>query len=102
GTCMTGGTPPESFSCSKSASQVIGDGDAPLADVAHLTVGSTHVCALRSGTEEGTVDCWGDNRAGQLGQPADIGNHIRATQVTDLFGVAQIDAGGRFTCARMT
>jgi alpha-tubulin suppressor-like RCC1 family protein len=100
--CMTGGTPPMSFDCSKTASQVIGDADAPLADVAQLTVGSTHVCALRSGTEAGTVDCWGDNRAGQLAQPADITNHIRATQIADLFGVAEVDAGGRFTCARMT
>ena len=102
GTCMTGGDPPMSFACSRTASQVIGDGDAPLTDVAQLAVGSTHVCALRSGDEAETVDCWGDNRAGQLGQPVDINFHIRATEVTDLIGVAEVDAGGRFTCARMT
>lgn len=100
-TCMTGGTMGGDFPCSKTASQVLGDGDLPLEDVAQLTVGSAHVCALRSGDEAGSVDCWGDNRAGQLGQPADVDYHIRATEVTGLAGVAQVDAGSRFTCARM-
>jgi alpha-tubulin suppressor-like RCC1 family protein len=36
-----------------------------LADVADVTVGEEHVCALR---RDGAVFCWGTNIFGQLGQ----------------------------------
>lgn len=90
------------FACNDTPLQVIGDGALPLTEVAQLTAGIAHVCALRSGDEAGSVDCWGDNRAGQLGHPEAIDRHVQATEVTGVAGVAQVDAGARFTCARMT
>lgn len=73
----------------------------PLTDVAQLTVGRRHACVLRSGTLAGRLDCWGDNRARQLGD-ATAPSLPSPTEVAGITGVAQVVAGAYFTCARST
>ena len=66
--------------------------------------GLKHTCALLG---DGTARCWGSNSNGQLGdgtttqrlQPVVVKN---ATNTGPLTGIAQIVAGGLYTCARMT
>jgi alpha-tubulin suppressor-like RCC1 family protein len=69
---------------------------AGLASVAHVVVGGHHVCALR---REGSVLCWGDNDAGQLGDGTYV-SHPTPTPVAPLTDVAQLNARGASTCAR--
>jgi alpha-tubulin suppressor-like RCC1 family protein len=69
-----------------------------------LVAGENHFCA-RMG--DGTVRCWGDNAAGQLGvvdapssDDPDAGDAgAFASRVTDLDGVSDLSAGGTNTCA---
>jgi alpha-tubulin suppressor-like RCC1 family protein len=55
---------------------------------------SQHACALVRG---GTVKCWGDNFAGELGDGAS--GEIGPTLVTGLGDVSQVSAGVAHTCA---
>ncbi len=74
-----------------------------LTDAVEVVAGGTHTCARRAG---GTVMCWGNNAAGQLG---DTTTTRRLTPVTvravsgagDLTTVVQIAAGVSTTCARL-
>lgn len=70
-----------------------------------LTAGSTHTCAR---LDDGSVRCWGQNLHGALGlgdtenrgeRPGEMG---AALPVVDLGagGIAELAAGGHFTCAR--
>ncbi|MFN3202836.1 MAG: fibrinogen-like YCDxxxxGGGW domain-containing protein [Bradymonadia bacterium] len=68
-----------------------------------IVAGTWHTCAR---LHDGQMKCWGDNRAGQLGQghtfslgdaPGEMGD---ALPVIDLGGlVSALDAGGEQTCA---
>jgi len=70
-----------------------------------MSVGARHVCAR---VVDGTLRCFGDNSAGQLGDgtaidPADAGETgtIRGPQIVPgLTMVAEVTAGGAHTCAR--
>jgi hypothetical protein len=65
--------------------------------VTQLALGGNHTCALMS---DGTVQCWGGNRAGQLGTPfADGEERATPLAVPGLSGVTQIAAGSNHTCA---
>jgi hypothetical protein len=71
-----------------------------LANIAHISNGYRHTCAL---TTTGEVWCWGLNDAGQLGDGT-ILTRPRAVQVLQsagvpLTGVTAIDAGVTHTCA---
>ena len=59
-----------------------------------------HTCAVLSG---GTLDCWGDNRMGELGigeLADDAGSSIFSpTPVPGVSGVTQVRTGSQFTCA---
>ncbi len=77
----------------------------PVAKVgpASITAGKNHSCAI---TSLGTVYCWGDNSAGQLGdgrRPADSAVAVpveHADGVLDMPHPAiQVDAGADHTCA---
>jgi alpha-tubulin suppressor-like RCC1 family protein len=60
-----------------------------------LSVGSAHACATLA---QGTVQCWGDNRNGELGN----GSTVDSTQPVSVSGIATargIAAGGYHTCA---
>jgi alpha-tubulin suppressor-like RCC1 family protein len=63
--------------------------------VAGLALDEDHACVLRS---DGSVACWGDNAAGQVGtpDPLDIGD---PRPVEAIAGATQAVAGDRFSCA---
>ena len=63
-----------------------------------VATGEVHSCALAS---DGSVQCWGDNGSGQLGDGTTTGA-LTPTAVTNLPGAAQaIVAGALHTCALM-
>lgn len=62
-----------------------------------LAVGDRHGCIV---TRSGTVECWGDNGAGQLGRdPATLPMSEITLAVPGLQGVTAIAAGSVHTCA---
>lgn len=79
------------------ATQILESPGVPLTGVDQVTVGTRHVCVLRSGT----VSCWGNNVGGPLGQ----GNTTAQQYPVDvtLPGPAQqVAAGADLTCARIS
>ena len=66
-----------------------------LTAVVQIAAGKAHTCAL---LDNGTVRCWGDNTAGQLGDGT-TDQRTKATLVTGLSGVTTITAGEAHTCA---
>ncbi|NOY93548.1 MAG: chromosome condensation regulator RCC1 [Deltaproteobacteria bacterium] len=72
---------------------VVGLSAVPVA----LAARGNHTCALMPA---GTVQCWGDNRFGQLGNGATATSPVsRPVNVVGLTGIIGITAGGGFTCA---
>ncbi|MBX3606198.1 MAG: hypothetical protein KF788_13035 [Piscinibacter sp.] len=72
-----------------------------LSGATQVSAGAAHSCALIVG---GSVQCWGDNNLGQIGQGivSSAAQPITApTAVQNLGSVAQIAAGIRHTCARL-
>jgi alpha-tubulin suppressor-like RCC1 family protein len=65
---------------------------------ASLSVGGAHACAL---TADGTAYCWGDNRAGQLGDSTTT-YRAEPTAVAGTTKFSSISAGYLHTCARTT
>ena len=59
--------------------------------------GRNHTCALMSG---GTVQCWGLNQDGQLGD--DRSTRVTPTEVMGIVGVSALATGGSHTCALMS
>lgn len=60
-----------------------------------IATGWTHACALLAG---GTVECWGDNDFGQLGDGTEQGR-VDPAPVNGLPPIVQVAAGGDTTCA---
>jgi alpha-tubulin suppressor-like RCC1 family protein len=60
-----------------------------------VSAGYDFVCALLT---TGTVDCWGDNATGQLGN-GNTNNTATPTAVVGLSGVVSVSAGVQFACA---
>jgi alpha-tubulin suppressor-like RCC1 family protein len=79
-----------------------GNGTGPLSNVAQVTVGTSHVCAL---IKDGTARCWGEG--GELGDGTNA-PRLRPVIVKNVAGtgplrtITQINAGGHQTCARLT
>ena len=67
--------------------------------MASIVPGKGHSCAVHL---DGTVSCWGDNQAGQLGLPVEPTQSLHPVpeKIPGLTGVKQIaSAGAFFTCA---
>ncbi|MBK6534699.1 MAG: hypothetical protein IPF99_35665 [Deltaproteobacteria bacterium] len=67
------------------------------AAVVQVAAGAAHSCARRA---DGSVQCWGDNQFGQLGDGTTIARSV-PTPVLGLSGVVDISAGRQHTCARL-
>jgi alpha-tubulin suppressor-like RCC1 family protein len=68
----------------------------PLPIIPSITAGWEHNCLLTSG---GAVQCWGDNRYGQLGDGTSTGRLTPVDVIGLTNGVSGIAAGGYHTCA---
>lgn len=67
-----------------------------LGEIKELAVGYVHSCAL---TSTGSVQCWGNNQSGQLGQDANIVYSPDPMEVLGLVdGVRAVASGGSHTC----
>jgi len=71
-----------------------------LTNVVAIAAGTLHTCALRS---DETIQCWGDDSAGQLGNGLPLTNSPNPVAVSGLSGSISgrgIVAGNQHTCAR--
>jgi alpha-tubulin suppressor-like RCC1 family protein len=66
-----------------------------VSGVTAIAVGDYHICALLSG---GTVECWGNNASGQLGNGTTT-NSPTPVSVSNLTGAKALTAGPSDTCA---
>lgn len=69
----------------------------PGVTVVSLTAGAKHACAV---LEDGSVQCWGNNEAGQLGDGTTTNSRMPALAV-GLPPSAEVRAGIGHTCARL-
>ncbi len=69
---------------------------AGLSGVRRLACGENVTCAL---THSGTVNCWGTNNAGEVGDGTNM-QRLAPTQVVGLSGIVSFSGGRSFTCAR--
>jgi alpha-tubulin suppressor-like RCC1 family protein len=69
-----------------------------LAGVTQVSSGGGHTCALRS---DGTIDCWGYNPFGQLGNN-DTTNTDHPVQVSGITNAIQLAVGHNHTCALLS
>ena len=78
-------------------------GLAPASSSVSVTSGAVHSCALMA---DGTVQCWGSNWAGQLGNNSTLSSFV-PTSVSDISGLSiastavSVTAGGAHSCAVM-
>lgn len=72
------------------------DSDVPFDNVLTVAAGTSHTCARKT---DGTVRCWGDDTAGQLGTAAaEDGGLAYTAQVVNIKDAIAIAAGDRHTC----
>jgi alpha-tubulin suppressor-like RCC1 family protein len=69
-----------------------------LPEASAITAGVGHTCLLTTG---GSVQCWGDNSTGQLGNGG-TGQSLVPVTVPTLPGAIAIAAGADFTCALLS
>lgn len=68
----------------------------PVSDAKSLAVGSRHSCII---TQDGSVDCWGDNDLGQLAQSQDAVSDGLLVRVAQVQNASEIAAGAGHSCA---
>jgi alpha-tubulin suppressor-like RCC1 family protein len=68
-----------------------------LSSARQITIGHNHACAL---LEDGTVQCWGENIYGQVGDGTTT-ERLVPTPVAELSNIVEVSAGFWHTCARM-
>jgi Regulator of Chromosome Condensation (RCC1) repeat protein len=76
---------------------VVDDHGVKLAGIVAIAAGAAHSCALRS---DGTVLCWGDDSAGQLGRGGAAPINLTPMPV-GLSTIVAIAAGARHSCAAL-
>jgi alpha-tubulin suppressor-like RCC1 family protein len=67
-----------------------------LSGVVQIEAGDSHTCALFS---DGSVQCWGANDYGQIGDTTSGVDRLAPTPVSGLTGATSISAGSSHTCA---
>lgn len=73
-----------------------------IALIGELAAGARHACARRADGTERSVQCWGENEQGQVGDGTVI-DRLTPTQVdVSLVNVEELAAAYDFTCARRT
>jgi alpha-tubulin suppressor-like RCC1 family protein len=70
---------------------------AGLADVAEIQAGEKYTCARKN---DRTVECWGDNSRGQLGDGTNTARSTPAPVASLGADIVEISAGRFFVCAR--
>jgi alpha-tubulin suppressor-like RCC1 family protein len=70
-----------------------------LTNALEVSAGIGHNCARTAG---GGVSCWGRNDAGQLGLGSMSATPTTTPTAVAITNIAELAAGGRFTCARRT
>ena len=76
----------------------IAAGASPSGSFSLLSAGESHTCGL---LPNGTVECWGSNGAGQLGDGTDNDSDTPVA-VSGLAGATAVSAGGAHSCALLT
>ena len=82
-------------------------GTGPLTGATQITAGERHTCVV---IQSGQARCWGQNYYGELGTGAALPGALsplarvvrNPANTAPLTGVAQVDGGKNFTCARLT
>lgn len=85
--------------CSRDAVEVGDPKSTPITETIDLETGRRHVCLIEGSGAMGQVYCWGDNRAGSIGQADTAFSYRFPVAVTGMDDVIDIGAGGDFTCA---
>ncbi|MBN1652836.1 MAG: hypothetical protein JXA30_03590 [Deltaproteobacteria bacterium] len=67
-----------------------------IQDGKEIVAGDAHTCMI---TQTNTVQCWGDNTFGQLGDDKAVTESVVAQEVQGLIDVTQLAAGPYHTCA---
>lgn len=75
------------------------DVDGLAVDIAAVTAGGYHTCAL---TTSGSAKCWGNNLYGQLGAGTFTDHYTPVTVSGSATGIADVTAGDYHTCALTT
>jgi alpha-tubulin suppressor-like RCC1 family protein len=89
---LANGTVPDGGSAQGPPLPVVGLGG----PVAKIAAGGDHACAL---LQDGTVECWGNNNAGEVGTGSAGGTVLTPTRLAPLQGIADIAAGANHVCA---
>jgi len=63
-----------------------------------VAVGNGHICALLSGVTDNTIECWGDNSQGQLGDSSNVSSLVPVA-VTGITTAEKVVTGSNHSCA---
>lgn len=76
-------------------------GNSVLADVTDISLGKSHACARVSAASGVSIQCWGSNAYGQIGNDSLL-NRALPTVVSNLSGAALVWVGSNYSCAKLS